>query len=128
MTALLMRKVATIMTPLLWKLRLGALCLVMLACLNMIRVCISILMEHYGCLNRSKGKKRDCDEKQRPSESDNSPRGNLAKLQGKRQNTQPHVRNSLLKICPSKFFVGFLDFFTKCSNLCVKFFGGLHKP
>jgi hypothetical protein len=46
--------------------------LLVLACLFAFGVCCRILLEHYGCLDRSKNRENDGKKKQRPSQPDDS--------------------------------------------------------
>ena len=56
------------------KLLVGAWCLLMLATLNLLRVCVSILLEHYFGLDKRDHKQSDGKKQQRPSEPNNTPR------------------------------------------------------
>jgi hypothetical protein len=108
------------------KLLVGAWCLVILAGLNLMRVCVSILLEHYLGLDDRHREKRDREKQQSPSQPNNAARlqvglvaenaldaGKLPNCRNERDSVGSRITNrcrifgKLIKVCKQ----------------CVSFFG-----
>jgi hypothetical protein len=110
------------------KLRLAANILLMLAALNLLRVCASILFEHYNSLRDGEHKKREGDKHQSPSEIDNSASRNFGKLRSQSQNFAVVSGERVHDLGSRATKFQFIIFCAKPVNLFLNFFRvGIHK-
>ena len=116
------------------KLLMVAASCVALAALNLLRVCISVLVECYSELHRCEQPKRDRDDHQRPSKPNKlfrllfqSATGNVRKFGGQIHNLRVLLKNSWGNHSRSRQIHRLFDLSVKGVNLILNFFGFAHK-